>query len=58
MAFGLSRLAQSMLFGVTGSPPAIVGAAAAVVVVVACMAGVVPARRAARINPVEALRSE
>jgi putative ABC transport system permease protein len=58
MAFGLGRLAQSMLFGITGSQPNIAGAAALIVVAVACVAGVVPARRAARVNPVEALRAE
>ena len=58
MAFGFGRLAQSMLFGITGSQPNVVGAAALVVVAVACVAGVVPARRAARVNPVEALRAE
>jgi len=58
IAFGLGRLAQSMLFGITGSQPNIAGAAALIVVAVACVAGVVPARRAARVNPVEALRAE
>jgi putative ABC transport system permease protein len=58
MALGLGRLAQSMLFGITGSQPNIAGAAALIVVAVACVAGVVPARRAARVNPVEALRAE
>jgi ABC-type antimicrobial peptide transport system permease subunit len=58
LAFGLSRLAESLLFGLTGSQPGILGAAALLVVVVACLAGVVPAHRATRVNPVQALRAE
>jgi predicted permease len=58
IAMGLARLGESMLFGLTGSQPGITGAAALVVVIVACLAGVVPAQRATRVNPVEALRAE
>jgi putative ABC transport system permease protein len=58
LAFGLGRLAESMLFGLTGSQPGILVAAALLVVVVACLAGVVPAQRATRVNPVQALRAE
>jgi ABC-type antimicrobial peptide transport system permease subunit len=58
IALGLARLGESMFFGLSGSQPGIVGAAALVVVVVACLAAVVPAHRAARVNPVEALRAE
>jgi predicted permease len=58
IALGLGRLGESMLFGLSGTQPGIIGAAALVVVVVASLAGVVPAHRATRVNPVEALRAE
>jgi predicted permease len=58
LALGLGRLGRSVLFGLDGSVPAIVGAAVLLVVVVAFAAGLAPARRAALVNPVEALRAE
>jgi len=56
LAFGLGRLGQGMLFGVEGTDAGIIGAAALVVVVVALAAGVLPARHAASVNPIDALR--
>ena len=58
LALGLGRLGRSALFGLGGSEPAIVGAAVLLVVVVAFAAGLAPARRAALVNPVDALRAE
>jgi predicted permease len=58
MAVGLGRLSQAMLFGVAGPQPSVMAVAASVAVAVAVAAGVVPARRAARVNPVEALKAE
>jgi ABC-type antimicrobial peptide transport system permease subunit len=58
LALGLGRLGQAMLFGVEGSSPLIIGGAVAVVLTVALGASALPARRAASINPVEALRAE
>jgi predicted permease len=58
MAVGLARLSQAMLFGVSGPQPSVMAAAAAIAVVVALAAGIVPARRAALVNPVEALKAE
>jgi predicted permease len=58
MAAGLGQLSQAMLFGVSGPQPSVMAVAASVAVGVAVAAGVVPARRAARVNPVEALKAE
>ena len=58
LAFGIGRLGQAMLYGVDGADAGIIGAAALVVAVVALTAGVLPARRATSVNPIEALRVE
>jgi ABC-type lipoprotein release transport system permease subunit len=47
-----------MLFRVPASDPWTVAAVLAVLTAVAMLAAWVPSRRAARVNPVEALRSE
>jgi len=49
---------RGLLFGVTSSDAATFGGVAAVIVMVAALAGYVPARRASRVDPVVALRSE
>jgi predicted permease len=57
-ALFLGRLMADLLFGVQpGDPPALV-AAAAVLLVVSIVACALPARRATRIQPMSALRSE
>ena len=57
-ALGLGRLAQSMLFEVEGIDPVVMCCAAAGAAAVAIGAGIVPARRAARVDPMAALRTE
>jgi putative ABC transport system permease protein len=47
-----------MLFGIAPSDPATVSAAAMVLMIVALGASWIPARRAARVQPMEALRRE
>ena len=55
-AFVFGRLAQSLLYEIDGLPPAVVIGALAGLMIVALAAGVVPAHRASRINPMTALR--
>ncbi len=55
-ALGLARVTQSMLYEVEGLPPAVVAAAVLSLAAVALGAGLVPAHRAARVDPMEALR--
>jgi putative ABC transport system permease protein len=57
-AFGATRLLSSMLFGVGASDPITFAAIVVVLSVVAFLAAWLPARRAARVDPVIALRAE
>jgi ABC-type antimicrobial peptide transport system permease subunit len=57
-AWAVSRLLQSQLFGVTGTDPFTYIAGALLLLLASLFAAYLPARRATRINPVEALRAE
>lgn len=56
LALALTRLVSSLLFGVTPTDPTTFAAVVAILVTVAFFACYFPARRAANIDPVEALR--
>jgi ABC-type antimicrobial peptide transport system permease subunit len=58
IAFGSARLIGSLLFEVSPYDPGIVAAAVCVLVAVGTAACLLPARRAAGVEPMEALRSE
>jgi len=58
LSFALGRLIEAGLLGVTSSDPRIVGGLAAILVLAALTAGYLPARRAASIDPMVALRTE
>jgi FtsX-like permease family protein len=57
-AYGLSRAVESILFGVKAGDVRVFAAGVAVLIAVSLAAGYPPASRAARTNPMDALRSE
>jgi putative ABC transport system permease protein len=58
LALWLSRLMESLLFGVSALDPITFAAVPAAMIAIAAAACYVPARRAMRVDPVTALRAE
>lgn len=57
-AIGAGRLVASQLFGLSAADPLTLGAATLLLTGVAVLAGLLPARKASRVNPLIALRYE
>jgi MacB-like periplasmic core domain len=57
-ALAASRLVESILFGLSGVNPAVLAASSAGLLTVALLAAFIPARRAAAVDPMRALRAE
>ena len=58
MAAGFARLLSGMLYGVSANDAVTVGGVLSIVLVVTVMASLIPAIRAARVEPMQALREE
>ena len=57
-ALALTRVLKTLLFGVSPTDPIVFGAIVSLLAAVAALASFLPARRAARIDPIVALRTE
>ena len=58
LALAASKLVESLLFGVKPTDPLVIGLSIVAMTTVALLAGYLPARRATRIDPLQALRYE
>jgi len=55
--YGMGRVVETQLFGLSARDPLTFAAATATLLLVALLAGYIPARRAAKVDPMVALRS-
>jgi predicted permease len=58
LALGASRLISTLLYGLRPTDPLTIALAALLMVAAAVLAGYIPSRRAAQVDPMEALRNE
>jgi predicted permease len=58
MAFGASRVIRTLLFGIEASDAPTFAGMAAILLFVSALAGWLPARRASRVSPLDALRAQ
>ncbi|MBI4474073.1 MAG: ABC transporter permease [Acidobacteria bacterium] len=57
-AYGATRVLRTLLFGITPTDPLTFAAVAAIIVVIGLLACYIPARRAAKVDPLAALRAD
>jgi ABC-type antimicrobial peptide transport system permease subunit len=57
-AFALARFMQSLIFGISAFDAPTFAAVSVLLLAIALLASYIPSRRAARVEPIEALRSE
>jgi ABC-type antimicrobial peptide transport system permease subunit len=57
-ALGIGRAARSLLFQLQGHDPVVIVSSAVALAIVALLAGLIPALRASRVDPMAALRDE
>jgi ABC-type antimicrobial peptide transport system permease subunit len=57
-ALGLAQFMRTLLFGVAPADPVTLSAVVALLVATAVVAAYIPARRATRVDPVQALRQQ
>jgi putative ABC transport system permease protein len=58
LALGAGRLLQSLLYGLDRVEPVVLAAASAILLASSLLASYLPARRATKVDPTVALRSE
>lgn len=58
LAFAASRLVHSLLYQTSAADPAAIAGSIALLLVAALLAALIPARRAAHVNPMQVLRNE
>ena len=58
LSLGLGKVMSSILFGVSPFDPITFGSVLVLFLIVAAVASVIPAVRAGRVDPLEALRAE
>ena len=58
LAFGISNVVALLMFDVEPRDPTVFGAIVLVIAAVGAVASLIPARRATRVDPMVALRSE
>jgi putative ABC transport system permease protein len=58
LAFATARAVRSQLFGLSPADPRVLAGAAILMLVLGLLAALIPARRAMRVDPLIALRSE
>jgi putative ABC transport system permease protein len=58
LAFAATRSIRSLLYQTQTADPVAIGGSLALLIAAAALAAVLPARRAARVDPIEVLRNE